>query len=146
MIVFSLRCGQDHTFEAWFRDNATFDAQAASREVACPVCGDTAVQKAPMAPAISRSNATRSNAEDDRAQKLRALAVEARRQMTALRQHVEQTCEPVGDRFAEEARRIHYGETEQRDIYGSATPDEAESLVDEGIPFGRIPWPATTDS
>ena len=130
MILYSLRCGKEHQFEGWFRDAAGYDAQAAAGEVACPVCGDKGVAKAPMAPQIS---AAREPAPPDP-------AVELRRGLMWLRRHVEENCDHVGDRFAEEARKIHYGEIEKRDIYGAATDDEARDLKDEGVPFGRIPW------
>ncbi len=129
MILYSLRCGKDHEFEGWFRDAAGYDAQAAAGEIECPACGDTGIAKAPMAPQIS---APRHPAEPS--------PVEIRRKLTAFRRHVEENCEHVGDRFAEEARKIHYGEIEKRDIYGAATDTEARELHDEGVPFGRIPW------
>ncbi|HYD99545.1 MAG TPA: DUF1178 family protein [Alphaproteobacteria bacterium] len=134
MILFNLRCGAGHEFEAWFRDGATYDAQAAAGEVGCPVCGDSHVAKAPMAPRIAKSRG------EDRP---RAVAAEVMQKLRELRRHVEQNAEHVGDRFAEEARRIHYGETERRDIYGEATDSEAEALAEEGIGFARIPWVPT---
>jgi hypothetical protein len=130
MILYSLRCRKDHVFEAWFRDAAAYDAQAATGEIECPSCGDTRIGKAPMAPRLAASRqADRPNP-----------ATELRRKLIQLRHHVEQNCEPVGDRFAEEARKIHYGEVEKRDIYGAASDDEAHALKEEGISFGRIPW------
>ena len=71
---------------------------------------------------------------------------EVRARLEALRRHVEETCDPVGDQFAEEARRIHYGEAPHRDIYGEATAEEASELAEEGVSFARIPWPNRTDS
>ncbi|MFQ5954198.1 MAG: DUF1178 family protein [Kiloniellales bacterium] len=130
MILYRLRCGKDHRFEGWFRDADGYDAQAAAGEIACPVCGDTATAKAPMAPQISAS----------RQPPQPHPAVELRRGLLRLRRYVEQNCEHVGNRFAEEARKIHYGEIEKRDIYGAATDDEARELKDEGVAFGRIPW------
>lgn len=129
MILFDLRCAAGHAFEAWFRDSATYDEQAAEAAIDCPVCGSREVAKAPMAPAV------RSRAAPDPEQVARA--------MTALRRvqdHIEKTFEHVGPRFAEEARRIHHGETEKRDIYGEATRSEVEQLSDDGIEVGQIPW------
>jgi hypothetical protein len=137
MIVFALRCADEHEFEAWFRDGASFDAQSAASEIACPVCGDRKVTKAPMAPRLARSRDT----EDTQ-----AAARMMRKALVELRQHVETNCDYVGDQFAEEARRIHYGESERRGIYGEASKDDAESLAEEGIEVSRIPWPATTDA
>ena len=130
MILYSLRCGKDHQFEGWFRDAAGYDSQAATGEIACPVCGDSDVAKAPMAPQISAAREPAAPHPE----------VELRRGLKCLRRYVEQNCDHVGDRFAEEARKIHYGEIEKRDIYGAATDDEARELKDEGVPFGRIPW------
>lgn len=139
MIVFSLRCAESHEFEGWFRDNAAYEAQQAEGGIACPYCGGTRIGKAPMAPRIGKSG-------EDKARTRQALLAEAHRKLAELRRHVEENCEYVGERFAAEARRIHGGETERRDIYGEATADEAESLADEGIPVTPLPWPARTDS
>lgn len=152
MILFELRCRDGHGFEAWFRDGSTYDAQAASGEIACPVCGDTRVSKAPMAPRIARGGrgdrevAGPAAAEGSGEPKEVMVQGGLRPQLEALRRHVEQHCEPVGDNFAEEARRIHYGEAPRRDIYGRATEIEAAELVEEGVNVARIPWPARTDS
>lgn len=136
MILFTLRCASEHEFEGWFRDNAAYETQAASGGIACPHCGDTEIGKAPMAPRVVKS-AGKSSAPSPA--QVRAALVEMRR-------HVEQNCAYVGPRFAEEARRIHYGETEAKAIYGESTQDEAKSLADEGISFGRIPWVPLPDA
>lgn len=130
MIVFELKCGEDHHFEAWFRDGKTFDAQAAAGEITCPQCGDRAIGKAPMAPRIAKS----------RGDAATTLATEMRQALTDLRQQVESNCDYVGDSFPEEARKIHYGETQSRPIYGEATADDAKALQDEGVEVQRIPW------
>jgi hypothetical protein len=135
MILFTLRCAGEHEFEGWFRNNAAYDAQSAAGEIACPVCGDSKITKAPMAPQISRS---RGDAQPTPEQMRKAL--------TELRRQVEANSDYVGDRFAEEARRIHYGETDKRSIYGEASADDAKSLHDEGIEFARIPWVSRTDA
>ena len=132
MISFNLRCGGDHTFEAWFKDGAAYERQAAAGEVACPVCADTTVEKAPMAPRVASGKARE--------------ATTIRQALTELRQHVEANCENVGDKFADEARKIHYGEAERRDIYGKATDEEAQALGDEDIEFSRLPVLPRTDS
>lgn len=132
MIKFELRCAHDHAFEGWFRDGATYDAQVAAHEVACPVCGSTDVSKALMAPRIAKGAPS---PEEIRAAK--AAVVEKLREM---RKEIESNAEYVGPAFAEEARKIHYGETETKAIYGEASDAEAEALRDEGIDFARIPW------
>ncbi|MGK9165875.1 DUF1178 family protein [Inquilinus limosus] len=139
MILYELRCEAGHGFEAWFRNSDTYDTQVAAGEVNCPVCGSSSVQKALMAPAIAKRPA-----EDGR--RTHTTMAEARRQLEALRRKIEENCEYVGDRFAEEARKIHYEEAEHRDIYGEATEAEASELEDEGIGVARIPWVSRTDS
>lgn len=135
MILFTLRCAEGHEFEAWFRDGDGFDAQQKAGEIACPECGDSSVEKAVMAPRLARSRQVPAITPAQ----FRAALVEMRRQ-------VETNCDYVGNRFAEEARRIHYGEIDPHGIYGEATDEESRELDDEGIKFGRIPWVPTTDS
>ncbi|HEV2187733.1 MAG TPA: DUF1178 family protein [Stellaceae bacterium] len=135
MIRFSLRCASDHEFEAWFRSGEGYEAQQKAGEIACPECGDTHVEKALMAPSISRS---RERTPISPAQ-LRSALVE-------LRHQVESRCDYVGPQFAEEARRIHYGESDPRGIYGEASAEESRELAEEGIKFGRIPWVQTPDA
>ena len=135
MILFTLRCVHGHEFEAWFRDGDGFEAQQKAGEIGCPECGDTSVEKAVMAPRLARS---RQMPAISPAQ-FRAALIEMRRQ-------IETNCDYVGTRFAEEARRIHYGEIDPHGIYGEATDAESQELDDEGISFGRIPWVPTPDS
>ena len=136
MILFALRCGSGHEFEAWFRDGDGFEAQQKAGEVACPHCGDAQVEKAMMAPRIGRS---REKTPAPSPAQMRAALVELRRQ-------VEANCDYVGERFAEEARRIHHGEADPHGIYGEATSEESKELAEEGISFGRIPWVSSTDA
>ena len=130
MILFDLRCSHGHEFEAWFRDGATYDRQAAEGAIACAVCGDTAVSKALMAPAVATGGA--------RLDPERAAA--ALRSLRKVQNHIEQNFDHVGPQFAEEARKMHYGEADKRSIYGEATQSEAKELRDEGIAVGQIPW------
>ena len=136
MILFNLRCGSGHEFEAWFRDGDGFAAQQTAGEIACPHCGDAQVEKAVMAPRIGRS---RGKTPAPSPAQMRAALVELRRQ-------VEANCDYVGERFAEEARRIHHGEADPHGIYGEATSEESKELAEEGISFGRIPWVSSTDA
>lgn len=138
MISFNIRCGNDHVFEAWFNSGAAYEEQAAAGEVACPVCGDTHVGKAPMAPRI--------NSGKSRQPMTNVSPAAVRQALAALHQHIEKNSDDVGDRFAEEARRIHYGETEKRNIRGVATDDEARELVEENIEFCRLPPLPRTDA
>ena len=134
MILFTLRCSSDHEFEAWFRDGDAYEAQQQAGEIACPHCGDAQVEKAPMAPNIGRSREVKGPTVSP---------AQMRAMLTALRQQVEQNCDYVGERFAEEARRIHYGEADPHGIYGEATTEESQALTEEGIEFGQIPWMQT---
>ncbi len=130
MIVFDLKCGDGHVFEAWFRDGAAYEAQASAGEIVCPACGDTAIAKAPMAPNVARG-APSPEAEGKG---------EAMRVLRAVREHVEKTFDNVGERFPEEARKIHFGEVDKRNIYGQATCEEARALTEDGVEFGSLPW------
>jgi hypothetical protein len=136
MILFALRCARGHEFEGWFRDSEGFEAQQNAAEIACPQCGDTAVEKAVMAPRLGRARETLPPAP---------AMVEMRKTLTEMRRQIETHCDYVGPRFAEEARRIHYGETNSRGIYGEASREESRELADEGISFGQIPWLPYTD-
>ncbi len=140
MISFNLRCDNDHVFEAWFKDSKTFDAQAKKRQVECPVCGDRKVAKAVMAPNIATSKGRAATKDDT------PTPVEVRDALVKLREHVEANAENVGDRFPEEARKIHYGEVEERGIYGNATDEEAKELTEEGVKVAKLPWIERTDS
>ncbi len=125
MIKFDLKCRRDHVFEAWFRDSAAYEEQVDANRIVCPECGARKVEKAVMAPRVAK------NTEK---------ALEMRRALQALRSKVEADCDYVGPQFAEEARKIHYGETEARGIYGETSTEEAEALAEEGVPFARVPW------
>ena len=150
MILYDLRCRRGHVFEAWFRDSAAYDDQAAAGKVLCPACGSRKVEKALMAPRLSKGQDTAkkpeakpkvpvARAETDK-------AAETMRELAELRQKVEENFDYVGPNFAEEARKIHYGEADAHNIYGETSDEEAEALKDEGVSFGRIPWVPRHDS
>ena len=132
MIIFDLKCGaQGHVFEAWFGSSVAFEEQRARGLVVCPLCGSAEIAKAPMAPAVGpRSEAT------SPASAKAALAAAAELQKRLL-----EGSEGVGMRFADEARAIHLGEADARAIHGSATREQAEGLLDEGIPIAPLPFP-----
>ncbi len=163
MIVFDVTCKNDHTFEGWFKDSDTFDRLASKGEIACPICNDTNVRKGLVAPrlggmrkgkdSISAPEPAEAMQATDNGKtegdKKKADAEEFKEFLSTVRElkrHVEENSTYVGDRFPEEARKIHYGETEPQSIYGEATPKEAAELNDEGIEFHRIPWPAKPDA
>ncbi len=139
MIVYDIKCTHEHVFEAWFKDSEAFDEQVEADGVSCPVCGTTDVQKALMAPRLNKGK----SADAAKVQEQMGRYVAA---MNEMRRQVEDNCDYVGDNFAEEARKIHYGEAESRGIYGEATNDEASSLSDEGVEFQKIPWAPREDA
>ena len=124
MIAYQLRCAKGHAFEGWFKDSAAFDVQAQDGKLVCPSCNSKKVEKAVMAPAI--------------AGKAREQA-EARQALRVLRQKLVADAEHVGGEFPEEARKIHYGEAEERAIYGEATGDDVKALLEEGVPVSPLP-------
>jgi len=158
MIHYQLRCSQQHEFDGWFKDSAAFEQQAKRGLVDCPVCGDVQVTRALMAPAVATRDTTREAApvpaEPAPAQpaappparmaggKLPAHMVAM---LQRLRAEVEKNCDYVGPAFADEARKIHRGESEKRGIYGETTPEQAEALADEGIEVARVPWVPRAD-
>ena len=133
MIQFTLTCEVRHKFDAWFKNAAAYDEQAARGILTCPVCNSHKIEKALMAPAVTTKSETvsLSSGHPDHAKFVEAMRT-LRRKMTA-------EADYVGDKFAEEARKIHYEETEARGIYGEATRDEVSSLVEEGIDFMPLP-------
>jgi hypothetical protein len=134
LIRFSLICDHDHEFEAWFRSNDDFDRQKKRGFVDCPTCGSTKVQKALMAPAVSTGRK-----QEKIALAMNEMQKKAMAEMKALSEKIRENADYVGDKFAEEARKIHFGETEARGIYGEATLDEAKSLAEDGVGFMPIP-------
>ena len=139
MIRYDLVCERQHIFEGWFRDSAACDDQLAGGDLACPVCSSSRVQKRLMAPAV------RTRKGGDIAKQRVASPGDERQKMLLemmrrIRRTVEENAEYVGERFTEEARRIHYNEVEARGIYGEATLEEAKALVEEGIEAHPLPW------
>lgn len=134
MISFNLLCENEHDFEGWFKDSAAFEKQSEMGFLECPHCGSHAVRKGFNTPNIATG---RGREQHDRAARL----AEMRKIVANIRKEVETNCENVGDKFAEEARKIHYGETEERGIYGSATREETRDLTEEGIEVVPLPWP-----
>ncbi|WP_431018572.1 DUF1178 family protein [Burkholderia cepacia] len=133
MKVLDLQCPHGHRFEGWFASADEFEAQLSRQLVECPVCGTTEVNRLPSAPRLNLSGATQAQSADPRAMQAQV--------MRALREVLEKT-ENVGERFAEEARRIHYNEAPARSIRGVTTPEDAQSLAEEGIDVMPLPIPA----
>ncbi len=134
MIRFSLICDQDHEFEAWFRNNDDFDKQKKRGFVECPACGSKKVGKALMAPAVSTGRR-----QEKIALAMNEMQKKAMTEIKALSEKIRENADYVGDKFAEEARKIHFGEADARGIYGEATLEEAKSLAEDGVGFMPIP-------
>lgn len=129
MIKYCMQCANDHEFEAWFASGASYDVQAAGNQIACPECDSRDVGKSIMAPNISLKTRNR---DDEAPARYRNLVREVARAIL-------NNSEDVGERFPEEARKIHYREVEQRAIRGTASIDEAQALVDEGVEIAALP-------
>jgi hypothetical protein len=133
MIKYALACQADHGFEGWFGASADYDDQAARGLLSCPVCGSAEVRKQIMAPAV---RGTKAQAAPDIGAQQHQMMMEA---MGAVRAHVEANFDYVGDSFATEARAIHEGRSEERSIYGEATPTQARALIADGIQVAPLP-------
>jgi hypothetical protein len=133
MIVLNLQCNDEHPFEGWFDSTDDFDRQAQSALVACPMCGDTQVSRLPSGPMVKRAIGAAGADQQGMAQMMRAMSEMAK------------NSEDVAGRFPEEARRMHYGETEPRNIRGQATLLETRELLEEGIAVMPVPFPVKQD-
>ena len=131
MIKYSLRCESDHVFEAWFSDSEGFEKQNKKNLISCLICSSTKIKKDIMAPRISsgKQKTNRLNQKKDKVEMI----------LNKVRKHVESNFDYVGDKFADEARAIHYGEKEEREIYGETSIDDAVELIEEGINVEPLP-------
>ncbi|MEA2869011.1 MAG: hypothetical protein QOE39_3726 [Bradyrhizobium sp.] len=149
MIRYNLRCDRGHAFESWFQSSAAYESQEKRKLVNCPACGSAKVERAIMAPQIvskkGRDNAapTPPAATDVTAPTSTSLMMAQERELRAklreLRDHIVKNADNVGERFPNEARKMHYGDIEHRPIYGEASPDEARALIDEGVEVSPLP-------
>ena len=148
MIRYALVCNKGHDFESWFQDSAAYDKQIKRKLIACPHCGSAKVEKAIMAPRLAGSRKREMTAEPPAvapAPEKAPVAMispqekELRSKLKELREHLTKNADHVGPKFPEEARKMHYGETKHRSIYGEASPDEAKALAEEGIEFHPLP-------
>ena len=142
MIVFDLRCRSGgHVFEGWFGSSQDYDAQTERGLVQCPLCGDEEVEKAVMAPRLGAKGNQRSESSAHPVSSDPAAVKAMLAAMAAVQKKLLEGSANVGDRFAEEARAMHFGERDTRAIHGQATPAEARSLIDEGVPVVLLPFP-----
>lgn len=141
MIRYDLICEKDHAFDSWFSDSASFEKQAKRGFVVCPQCGSMKVRKALMAPRVAGTR-TQDGAPTSQSSPVAVTSQrdsEMRAMLRALHEHVKKNADHVGDKFAEEARKMHYGETDHRAIYGQANIEEAKAMHEEGIEFHALP-------
>jgi hypothetical protein len=143
MIKYALACDQAHPFESWFPSSEAYETQRKRGFVTCPFCNSTQIEKQIMAPSVARTDKTPAPVPTQPVAALSEKEREIRAMLRALREHVIQNAENVGPGFAEEARKMHYGEAEQRSIYGEANPGEAQALLEEGIDV--VPLPIVPD-
>ena len=152
MIRYDLRCEHGHAFDSWFQSSSAYDSQVKRKLVTCPVCGSAKVEKAIMAPQIvSRKGrekpvaracgggARRGFDASKSTPLLMAQERELRAKLKELRDHIVKNADNVGERFPNEARKMHYGDIEHRPIYGEASPEEAKALIDEGVEVSPLP-------
>ncbi|MGJ4941309.1 DUF1178 family protein [Bradyrhizobium sp. HKCCYLS1011] len=156
MIRYALRCEHDHTFESWFQSSSAYETQVKKNLVECPACGSTKVEKAIMAPRIVKGSVSKKGREANLPAPAPAPAAEIippgqptslmmaqerelRAKLKELRDHIVKNADDVGQQFPTEARKMHYGETEHRPIYGEASPQEARELIEEGIEVAPLP-------
>jgi hypothetical protein len=146
VIVFDLRCGGDHVFEAWFATSADFEEQKGRGLVRCPICQDAGIEKAPMMPNVGRKSnaradlvpASRGAGEPDQVAEIK----DQLRLLAELQARIEAASDYVGERFPDEVRAMYYGDKEERLVHGEATRDQAIELVEEGIPIAPLPFPS----
>ena len=142
MIRYNLRCERGHTFESWFQSSSSYDSQVKRKLVTCAVCGSVNVEKAIMAPRIA---GTKKRGEPSSAGSSMSATMaegrELRAELKQLHDHLVKNADNVGARFPNEARKMHYGDIEHRPIYGEASPEEARSLIEEGVEVGSLPVP-----
>jgi hypothetical protein len=150
MIRYNLRCDEGHAFESWFQSSGAYESQEKRQLVSCPACGSTKVERAIMAPQIvskkgrdvappSPAPVSTEVAAPVSTPLMMAQERELRAKLKELRDHIVKNADNVGERFPNEARKMHYGDIEHRPIYGEASPDEARSLIDEGVEVSPLP-------
>jgi len=156
MIHYDLRCSQEHSFDGWFKDSTAYEKLAKRGLVECPHCGDTKVDRALMRPAVATRRAALPAPEASPPATPQPVPTPAtvaggplpdhmRAMLQRMRAEVENHCDYVGPQFADEARKMHRGESDKRGIYGETSPEQAEALADEGIEVSRIPWVPRAD-
>ena len=143
MILFDLKCNNGHQFEAWFPSSSKYEDQVKKKLVSCPFCDSKKIEKSLMAPNLNLANANKKNKPLKQTIQNKKLL---EREVSKFKNFIEKNTENVGKKFAEEARKIYYGEKSTRPIRGETSESEAKELTDEGIPFSKLPWPSKEDA
>ena len=143
MILFDLQCDKNHKFECWFASSIKYEEQLKDKMIICPYCNSTKIQKSLMAPNIN-TKITSKNSKKNNKKKLEQDNLENK--IKKFRKYIEKNTDNVGKNFAEEARKIYYGETKSRPIRGESTEKEAQELAEEGIQFSKLPWHTKEDA
>ncbi len=141
MILFDLCCENDHVFEAWFASSSQYEDQKKKKLINCPICNSNKIKKALMAPKLKGSKKNGKTISQDVLNDNSVI-----KKFKKFKKFVEENTVDVGKDFTEEARKIHYGETERKSIRGETTKEQAEELLDEGIPIARLPWTSREDA
>ena len=139
MILFDLQCDKNHKFECWFASSSDYEEQLKNKMIVCPYCNSTKIQKSLMAPNINTKNSEKNN-------KKKLVHNNLENQIKKFKKYIEKNTDNVGKNFAEEARKIYYGETKSRPIRGESTEKEAQELAEEGIPISQLPWHSKEDA
>ena len=143
MILFDLQCDKNHKFECWFASSVNYEEQLKKKMIVCPYCNSTEIKKSLMAPNINIKGITKNNKKND---KIKISQNNLENQIRKFKKYIEKNTDNVGKNFAEEAKKIYYGETKSRPIRGESTAEEAQELAEEGRPFSQLPWQTKEDA
>ncbi|MDC3024624.1 DUF1178 family protein [Alphaproteobacteria bacterium] len=143
MILYDLKCEHGHTFEAWFASSEQYEQQNKKKLINCPICNSSKIKKALMAPKLKGTKKTNLSFDQKKEQKERKSFSE---KLKKFKKFIENNTEDVGKNFTEEAKKIYYGETKSRPIRGETTNEQAEELIEEGIPIAKLPWFSRNDA
>ena len=143
MILYDLNCENDHTFEAWFASSEQYEKQNKKKLINCPICNSNKVKKALMTPNLKGTKKSKLSFKHAKEKKDRE---KFNKKLKDFKRFIESNTEDVGTNFTEEAKKIYYGETKSRPIRGETTQEQAEELIEEGVPIARLPWSSREDA
>ena len=143
MIVYDLNCENGHTFEVWFASSEQYEKQNRKKLINCPICNSNKIKKALMAPNLKGTKKSNQSFNEKKAAQENKMF---RNKLKEFKKFIESNTEDVGKNFTEEAKKIYYGEKKSRPIRGETTKEQAEELIDEGIPIAQLPWSSREDA